>query len=552
MPKSLLLADDSITIQRVVGITFANEDFTITTVDNGEDAILKARQIKPQIVLADVIMPKRNGYEVCQAIKSDPELRQIPVLLLAGTFEAFDENRAREAGADGHITKPFESQALIDKVNELLAGGAARPAAAAPQPVAAPRPVQPAPVQPRPIAPIPQPLPPVQPKPIAPIPQAQPLPPVQPKPIAPIPQAQPLPPVQPRPIAPIPQAQPLPPVQPRPIAPIPQAQPLPPVQPRPIAPIPQAQPLPPVQPRPITPVQPLPPVQPTARPPMPDLFGADSLEPPASEPIELEPMEPEPLEPPMAEPEPVPAPVEAGFDTATWGEAPAAEPASMDIPMEETPMELSAPEPITSTVSEPPPADLEPAPPEESPAGGWGEPAPQPGAWDSTPPSEPDAALPIDLEPDAEPLDARPASLAELAQETVTEPPPVEDDMPSVDIDADGAAEERPRLAPMHEFIPDAGAVGEQPAEETAPPTRRAIIDPAKLEAQAVEAVREKAGEIVERLAAEIVERVAREVLGKAAQEALEKVAWEVVPALAETILREEIEKLVAEKLREG
>ncbi|HSA21910.1 MAG TPA: response regulator, partial [Myxococcota bacterium] len=191
MPKSLLLADDSITIQRVVGITFANEDFTITTVDNGEDAIQKARQLKPHIILADVIMPKKNGYEVCQAVKSDPELRGIPVLLLAGTFEAFDENRAREAGANGHITKPFESQALIDKVNELLAGGgdAARPAAA--QPVAA------APVaQPRPIAPV-QPLPPVQPRPVAPV---QPLPPVQPRPVAPV---QPLPPVQPRPVAPL-------------------------------------------------------------------------------------------------------------------------------------------------------------------------------------------------------------------------------------------------------------------------------------------------------------------------------------------------------------
>jgi CheY-like chemotaxis protein len=125
MPKSLLLADDSITIQRVVGITFANEDFSITTVDNGEDAIAKARQLKPDIILADVIMPKKNGYEVCQAVKTDPQLRHIPVLLLAGTFEAFDENRARDAGADGHITKPFESQALIDKVNSLLAGGEA-------------------------------------------------------------------------------------------------------------------------------------------------------------------------------------------------------------------------------------------------------------------------------------------------------------------------------------------------------------------------------------------------------------------------------------------
>ena len=120
MPKTLLLADDSITIQRVVGITFANEDYEITTVDNGEDAVTKAKEIKPDIILADVIMPKKNGYEVCQLVKNDPDLGHVPVLLLAGTFEAFDENRAREVGANGHITKPFESQALIDKVNELV------------------------------------------------------------------------------------------------------------------------------------------------------------------------------------------------------------------------------------------------------------------------------------------------------------------------------------------------------------------------------------------------------------------------------------------------
>ncbi len=146
MPKTLLLADDSITIQKVVGITFAAEDYQITAVDNGEDAIAKARQMKPDIILADVVMPRKNGYEVCEAIKADPQLQRIPVLLLAGTFEAFDENRARAARADGHIAKPFESGALIAKVKELAEGlkPAAQPAAparpAAPQPAPAPAP----------------------------------------------------------------------------------------------------------------------------------------------------------------------------------------------------------------------------------------------------------------------------------------------------------------------------------------------------------------------------------------------------------------------------
>jgi CheY-like chemotaxis protein len=143
MPKTLLLADDSVTIQKVVGISLANEDIDLVTVENGDDAVTRAQQVRPDIVLADIVMPGRNGYEVCRAIKSDPNLAQVPVLLLTGTFESFDSERARQVGADGHITKPFEAQALVDQVNQLLARstplptGAPAPAALRP-PAAAP------------------------------------------------------------------------------------------------------------------------------------------------------------------------------------------------------------------------------------------------------------------------------------------------------------------------------------------------------------------------------------------------------------------------------
>jgi CheY-like chemotaxis protein len=142
MPKTLLLADDSVTIQKVVGISFANEDITLVTVNNGDDAIARAREVRPDIVLADVVMPGKSGYEVCEAVKSDPALGHIPVLLLTGTFEPFDEQRARRVRADGHITKPFEAQALVDEVNALLAArrapSAAATPAAKPEPVVAP------------------------------------------------------------------------------------------------------------------------------------------------------------------------------------------------------------------------------------------------------------------------------------------------------------------------------------------------------------------------------------------------------------------------------
>ncbi len=142
MPKTLLLADDSVTIRKVVGISFANEDVRIVTVDNGDDAVIRAKEIRPDIVLADVVMPGKSGYDVCAALKSDPALAGVPVLLLTGTFETFDEERAARVGADGHITKPFEAQALVELVNARLASAAQRavPAAASTSLLAEPEP----------------------------------------------------------------------------------------------------------------------------------------------------------------------------------------------------------------------------------------------------------------------------------------------------------------------------------------------------------------------------------------------------------------------------
>jgi CheY-like chemotaxis protein len=134
MGKTLLLADDSVTIQKVVGISFASEDIAITTVDNGDDAISRAREIRPDVILADVVMPGKSGYEVCEAVKTDPDLRHIPVLLLTGTFEAFDEERAARAGAAGQIAKPFEAHTLVERVKHLLVNTpSAPPVAAAPE-----------------------------------------------------------------------------------------------------------------------------------------------------------------------------------------------------------------------------------------------------------------------------------------------------------------------------------------------------------------------------------------------------------------------------------
>ncbi len=142
MTKKLLLADDSVTIQRVIGIIFATEDYQLLTTDNGDEAYEMAVREMPDLVLADISMPGKDGFELCQNLKSDARFVNTSVMLLPGTFDHFDEERAQDVGADGWLSKPFESQALLDKVEQLLEAEPVRLTAAEPavteEPAAAP------------------------------------------------------------------------------------------------------------------------------------------------------------------------------------------------------------------------------------------------------------------------------------------------------------------------------------------------------------------------------------------------------------------------------
>jgi CheY-like chemotaxis protein len=122
MPHKLLLADDSVTIQRVIELTFADEDVHVVAVGDGKKAIESIQSDRPDIVLADVGMPERDGYDVAEFVKRNPQFANIPVLLLTGAFEPIDETRARAVGCDGVLVKPFEPQMVINRVKDLLAG----------------------------------------------------------------------------------------------------------------------------------------------------------------------------------------------------------------------------------------------------------------------------------------------------------------------------------------------------------------------------------------------------------------------------------------------
>ena len=120
MASRILLADDSITIQKVVNLTFADEGIEVIAVSNGDQADRRLAEINPDLVLADIFMPGKNGYELCEAIKENPQFHNVPVVLLVGAFEPFDQAEAQRVKADAHLTKPFESRTLVETVRRLI------------------------------------------------------------------------------------------------------------------------------------------------------------------------------------------------------------------------------------------------------------------------------------------------------------------------------------------------------------------------------------------------------------------------------------------------
>jgi CheY-like chemotaxis protein len=138
----ILVADDNSNIQKMVGLALKDQGIDVVAVGNGEAAVRKISDVHPDLVLADVFMPVRNGYEVCQFVKGDSALAHIPVILLVGAFDPLDEQEAQRVGADGVLKKPFvPPDPLISMVKSALAragvsiGGAAAAPPAKEEPI---------------------------------------------------------------------------------------------------------------------------------------------------------------------------------------------------------------------------------------------------------------------------------------------------------------------------------------------------------------------------------------------------------------------------------
>ena len=120
MPKKLLLAEDSLTIRKVFELALSRSDIAITAVDNGEDAVRLAGEIFPDLVVADLTLPGKNGFAVAAELRAMEKTEKIPVLILSGTLVPLDEARFKASGARGVLFKPFESRELLENIERLL------------------------------------------------------------------------------------------------------------------------------------------------------------------------------------------------------------------------------------------------------------------------------------------------------------------------------------------------------------------------------------------------------------------------------------------------
>lgn len=144
MPINVLVADDSVTMRKIMEFTLAGEDVKVTSVDSGDACIAKASQLRPDVIYADVTM-STDGYAVAHAIRNTTGLENTAIVVLASQKHPYDEARGRVAGVDAHLVKPFDTQQAIDQFRGLasqpraVAMGGPSGAAAAAVPAPAPR-----------------------------------------------------------------------------------------------------------------------------------------------------------------------------------------------------------------------------------------------------------------------------------------------------------------------------------------------------------------------------------------------------------------------------
>ena len=119
-PKKILIVDDEVDLVETVRFPLEIEGFDTLVSHNGEDALNKARNEKPDLIILDLMLPKLDGYKVCRLLKFDDRYKHIPILMLTAKTQEKDKIMGKETGADEYITKPFEMDYLLGKVKSYL------------------------------------------------------------------------------------------------------------------------------------------------------------------------------------------------------------------------------------------------------------------------------------------------------------------------------------------------------------------------------------------------------------------------------------------------
>ena len=117
--KILLVEDDSYMVKAIT-IRLEANDFEVVAALDGEEGLAKSRSEKPDLIILDVMLPKMDGFDICRKLKIDKQYKDIPIIMLTAKFQPSDIRFGKEMGADAYMTKPFDSQALLAKIEELL------------------------------------------------------------------------------------------------------------------------------------------------------------------------------------------------------------------------------------------------------------------------------------------------------------------------------------------------------------------------------------------------------------------------------------------------
>ena len=121
--KKILLVEDEKELARLTKIRLENAGFTVEIANDGKEGLEKVATLKPDLVILDLVIPKIDGYRVCEVIKSDPKYKNIPVIMLTVRSQSIEKKAGYAVGADEYLTKPYDAELLLNKVNKLLNKG---------------------------------------------------------------------------------------------------------------------------------------------------------------------------------------------------------------------------------------------------------------------------------------------------------------------------------------------------------------------------------------------------------------------------------------------